>query len=425
MDPARRFSAFLANCTWKHRLAVAAVLACVVIGPLWHLRVIDRVYLPFNRSDLLQCWAATRVAMSGGDPWSAEAVEHVEAPYYAGLPDVRIHTRPQPFFYPGHLLPLLLPLAPLSWPAARLLFLIASPLVLLGTTWLGLRALGLPLPRSAAILVSVLACCSWPAMWSFRLQQLTIFIAAAVLASLFCLVRRRQLAAGVLLALATTKPPLAIPLILWLVLRAIVRREWRFVASLCGSTAVLLYCAARLTPGWIPRWLALLHTYPAVPQLQHAFGHVAGVILESLIAVAAALTLWRLRRCPADSPQFRAAFGLALAVAVLLSPWQPPMIYNYLLLIPAALFIVFRVPEQPVAAKLRLLLLVQVVFDVGAAFVSAAGETLTGAGNLWADLPFLDVLLPILATAILILEGWRLAKAERPVTPVAVGATAG
>lgn len=425
MDPARQFSAFFANCSAKRRFAIVVMLGCVVFGPLWHLRVIDRVYLPFNRSDLLQCWAATRVAMSGGDPWSAEAVERVEAPYYAGLSEVRIHPRPQPFFYPGHLLPMLVSIAPLSWPAVRLLFLIVSPLVLFGTVWLGLRALGLPLSRSAAMLTGVVVCCAWPAMWSFRLQQLTIFIAAAVLASLFCLVRGKQTAAGVLLAMATTKPPLAIPLILWLLLRAIVRREWRFVASLCVSLAVLLYAASRLTPGWIPRWLALLHTYPAVPQLQHAFGHVAGMTLESLLAIAAGLTLWRLRRCAADSPQFRAAFGLALAVAVLLSPWQPPMIYNYLLLIAAALFIVFRVPEQPVAAQLRLLLLAQVIFDVGAAFISAVGETLFGAGNLWTVLPFLDVSLPFLATVILILEGWRLAKPERPVAPVAIGATAG
>lgn len=425
MDPARQFSAFLANCSWKRCCAVAVTMACVVIGPLWHLRVIDRVYLPFNRSDLLQCWAATRVAMSGGDPWSAEAVEHVQAPYYARLPDVRIHSRPQPFFYPGHLLPLLVAIAPLSWPAVRLLFLIVSPLVLFGTIWLALRALGLPLSRSAAILTSVAVCCAWPAMWSFRLQQLTILIAAAVLAALFCVVRGRHVAAGVLLALATTKPPLAIPLILWLLLRAIVRREWRIIASLCGSLAALLFAASRLTPGWIPRWLALLHTYPAVPQLQHAFGHIAGVALEAVIAVAAGFTLWRLRSCRADSPQFRAGFSLALAVAVLLSPWQPPMIYNYLLLIPAALFIVFRIPEQPVAANLRLLLVAQVAFDVCAAFISAVGETAAGVWNLWTVLPFLDVLLPLLATVILVLEGWRLAKPERPVAPVAIGATAG
>jgi hypothetical protein len=181
-----------------------------------------------------------------------------------------------------------------------------------------------------------------------------------------------------------------------------------------------------MMPRWIPRWTAALGRYPAVthatPDLERVFGHWGGMALGGAIAISAAFSLWRLRRCDERSPAFAAAASLALAMAVLLSPMNPPIIYNYIFIIPAVLLILFTRAGHPAAAKLRILLIAQVVFDILAAPVSALAETLMKPSSFWTVLPFLDFLLPVLATAILLLETWRMGgtrpEAQRDATPV-------
>lgn len=70
--------------------------------------------------------------------------------------------------------------------------------------------------------------------------QTSLVVTAALAASWYCARRDRDVAAGVLLALATIKPPLAMFVALWFLLE----RRWRLLAA--ASVAVLVLAAAPL-----------------------------------------------------------------------------------------------------------------------------------------------------------------------------------
>jgi hypothetical protein len=419
----------LARAASRNPVFWALLVACLAAGSLGHLHFINRVYLPMNHSDLLPCWSGTRAVLAGSDPWSGDIVLRLQQPYYAGAPQTVVRPEPQEFWYPAPVVVLMAPFTSLEWTKLRLIFLLVVPPLLALAVWLCLPGFRLQISVRARVVVLLIVLLSWPVVWGLRLQQLSVVVALAVFLAWALLYRGWQVVPGVLLALTTIKPQVAAPLLLWILVWSIARRKWRLIGALVASLALLLVASETMMPGWVPRWLAALGRYHAVthatPELERVFGHWIGMAIAAAIVIAAAVSLWRLRRCEVHSPEFAAAAGLALAVAVLLSPMNPPIIYNYIFLTPAVLLIVFAPPADPSAAKLRVLLIAQVCFDILAAPVSALAETVLEPSAFWTVLPFLDFLLPVLATAILLLETWRMGRGNQGVPSTAMSGRAG
>lgn len=374
------------------------------------MHLITRAYLPANHSDLLPIWSGTRAALAGQDPYSGDIVIRMQMPWYAGAPKAIIHPEPQEFWYPGQMVVVFAPFASMSWTTERLIYLAIVPAALAVTLWLATGFLAPGLSLSKKWLVVTMTLFSWPVVWGLRLQQMSLVVAVMVFLASYWLARGKQIVPGVLLAAATIKPQLVLPLLLWIVIWAIVQNRWRLIAAFGGTLAILLGIDEFIMPGWVPHWLNAIQRYRAVthssPQLELAFGHWAGLTLSIAILVACGITFARLRNSPPGSWEFNAATALALAAAVLISPFNPPIMYNYIFLLPALLLILFHKPCNRAAAVLRIVLIIQVVFDIVAPAISVIGENLAGISSFWTVLPFLDFLLPSVATAILLLETW-------------------
>lgn len=93
-----------------YRRAVGYALAGAAFA---FLAAYVRLRVPFGGTDVDQIWAAARVLLDGGDPYTMIGPGRPVGFQY-------------PFFYPLTAAILGLPLAPLSLPAARVLFLIVS-----------------------------------------------------------------------------------------------------------------------------------------------------------------------------------------------------------------------------------------------------------------------------------------------------------
>jgi hypothetical protein len=153
--------------------------------------------------------------------------------------------------------------------------------------------------------------------------------------------------AGALLALATIKPQLTLPLAAWLILWSL--SDWRkragFIWGFGLTMAALLAGAQYLLPGWIGRFREAIAAYR-----QYTGG--AGSLLDVLITpgggrVLAALTVlvlaglcWRVRHEPARTPLFVLTLSLVLAVTVVIVPMVAP--YNQLLLLPGVFLLVLN-----------------------------------------------------------------------------------
>ncbi len=370
-----------------------ALVSLAVCFSFWQLHVHNRVMGP-NYSDLVTRWVGTRAAIAGLDPYSQDVLPDMLRMYYGHYPLTPGDPNPerQRFDYPANLVVLLAPLAYLSWPAAREIFLVATCALLL----LGFRGCIEMYPRRwtrwQIAMVLALAVCSWPVLWGLRLQQPTLLVAGFMFLACICLSRGRELAAGILLALATVKPQVVLILLAWILCWAVLHRVWRLLASFAITLAIMLVLTEAVVPHWISRWRASLAGYGSAtdtaPALENLFGHWAGLAFTVLIAGFLCLNLWRLRWVSPDSPGFAVAVSMALALTVLAIPTHLTMIYNQVLLFPACLFVIQAKPKDPDSRIVRWVVLALLWVTFALPLASVIGETVSHPSVFWDALPY-------------------------------------
>jgi hypothetical protein len=171
-----------------------------------------------------------------------------------------------------------------------------------------------------------------------KLQQLTLVVAPMIAGCVYLLIRNRQVSSGILLALATVKPQIAVPLAGWLMLWACcrMRLRWKLVAAFAITLLALVAAGELLLPGWVREFQAALLAYRGYTRhlspLDELAGPTLGTPLAIAIVVAVALMCWRARTSPAGSELFCWTSSLVLAANLLVIPTIAP--YNQLLLLP-------------------------------------------------------------------------------------------
>jgi hypothetical protein len=172
-----------------------------------------------------------------------------------------------------------------------------------------------------------------------ELQQLSLVVSAMIAGCLVLVAGGHLAFAGILLALATIKPQLTLPLASWLILWSL--SDWRkragFLWGFGLTMAALLAGAQYLLPGWIGRFREAVTAYRhytggAGSLLDVLITPIYGRVLAILIVFITAGLCWRVRRESAGTPVFALTFSLVLAVTVVIVPMVAP--YNQLLLLP-------------------------------------------------------------------------------------------
>lgn len=296
-----------------------------------------------NLSDLYPRWLGAReLLMHGRNPYSADITREIQQGYYGRPLDPARPDDPkdqQGFAYPVYVVFLLAPTVGLPFDTVQigfrwLLFGLAGL-----TVCLWLRVLRWKV-SCGTVLIFVILMLGWlPMVQGIKLQQLSLLVAGLLASCGACLARGWLFLAGGLLALATIKPQLAWPLVAWLLVWATV--EWRsrrrFLFGFALVMTMLLAGAEVVLPGWLRMFVDGIGQYHRYTQNQSVmvflFGSMMGRILEALSVLAAALCLWRVRREAASNEAFGRAFGLVLALTVLIVPMFAP--YNQVLLAPA------------------------------------------------------------------------------------------
>jgi len=296
-----------------------------------------------NLSDLYPRWlGAGELLRHRRNPYSAEITREIQQGYYGRALDPNRADDPkdeQGFAYPVYVIFLLSPTVNLPFDVVQvgfrwLLIVLAAGSVLL---WLRVLHWG---PSCGTALIFVVLMLGWlPMVQGIKLQQLSLLVAALLAMCGACLVGGWLFLAGGLLALATIKPQLTWPLVLWLLLWA--GSEWhsrrRFVFGFGLVMLLLLGGAELLLPGWLRMFVQAIGEYHRYTQNQSVlvwlFGSVAGRIMEAASVLLCAFCLWRVRLEAAASPIFGRAFALVLALTVVIVPMFAP--YNQVLLAPA------------------------------------------------------------------------------------------
>jgi Glycosyltransferase family 87 len=377
-----------------------------------------------NLSDLYPRWLGSRELLLGHrDPYSPEITREIQAGYY-GRPLNRAipgsnSNEPrdqQAFAYPVYVAFLLAPTVklPFSQVQAVSLWFLAGLTAFSVLVWMRFVMLRLSWATAAILLPLTLG--TFAAVQGIRLQQLSLLVAALIAISAYLLLSNRQVLAGILLALATIKPQMALPLAAWLLLWAFSRLQsrWRFAAAFAITLAVLIVEGEYLLPGWMTKFCAALIVYR-----QYTGGHslldqlatpVIGIPLAALVVAAVATICWHDRDSSAYEDDFRWTTSLVLAATVVIVPTVAP--YNQLLLFPGTLLLLRTWPENlrmnAAAGVLGALAVACVVWP----WISATGLALvslftSGAQRFWQLPLWTSLFIPIPITAYLVLLRYR------------------
>lgn len=303
--------------------------------------------LEANFSDLYPYWFGTQLVLrEGGDPYGAAATERIQTAYYGRPLDPSRPGDPRDehrFIYPIYVCLLLAPISLLPFGAVEVLFAILLPLATILSVPLWGRTLGLKLPPSVMLLTSLLVLGSMPFAEGYSLTQLSLLAMAVIAGACAALVSGHHKTAGVLLALATVKPHLALPFAAWFLLWSVGdwrRRKgilWGFAAAL----GILLAGSEVILPDWFVRWWTTVQAfsrYQKPPLAQVMFGETGGVLAAALVVVAVAATCWVLRHCAPGSKEWAAVVSLVAVGTAVVIP-NADAVYDHLIMLPAALWL--------------------------------------------------------------------------------------
>ena len=335
-----------------------ALLSILCAVGMW--TYVDRVLIPHqisdatahdrprgNLSDLYPRWLGAReLLLHGRDPYSAEVTREIQAGYYGRPLDSSRPADPkdqQAFAYPAYVVFYLAPTVRLHFGIVQRAFFWILVGITAASVFLWLRVLGWTVAPSVQAAMVALTLSSQPVLQGLKLQQFSLFVAAMCAASMALLAAGCLIPAGILLALATIKPQLVLPLLLWLGLWSLgdLRRRYRLAASFLIVMVVLCAAAEWFLPHWIARFWhaagAYLQYTQAVPVLEAVVPYPWGRLLVVLFAVTVAVVCFKQRREPENTDAFRSSICLVMALTVLTVPTFS--LYNQALLLPAILLI--------------------------------------------------------------------------------------
>ncbi len=300
-----------------------------------------------NLSDLYPRWLGSReLLLRGRDPYSRAVTLEIQRGYWGREIDPSRPGDPkdqQGFAYPVYVAFLLAPTVHMDFSAVRGLSIWVLGICTLLSVLFWLRTLEVPLLAWHTLTITLLLLGSYPFAEALSVQQPGLLVAVLLAGSFLARRSGWLFLSGVLLAVATIKPQVALlPVLLMLMWVSAKRRERLRWAWGFGLTMLLLLSASEyVLPGWLFRFYDAVRAYNnytggtsfldwlATPRWS---GVVRAIIIVVVLRVA-----WKVRALDPDALEARLALSLALVGAVCIAPNLGT--YNQVMLLPGLLLV--------------------------------------------------------------------------------------
>ena len=340
------------------KLGLALALICA--AGMWFY--VERVLVPYqladaaahdrprgNLSDLYPRWLGAReLLLHHRNPYTKEITREIQIGYYGRALDPSRPGDPkdqQGFAYPVYVVFLLAPTVRLPFEPVATAFKCLLEIAIVASVVLWLKVVQWKLALGDLMVALLLVLGSFSAVQGFKLQQLSLLVVALLAAACGLLVSGHRFTSGALLAVATIKPHLTLPLASVLLLWTLSdwRRRQRFFWGFAGMMVLLAVASEIILPGWFGDFLSATvdyrHYAGGLSLLQVLLSPWVGRVAGALLVVAVADVCWRFRKQESDHLGFVLMITLTLAATIIIIPMFAP--YNFLLMLPA-IFLVFK-----------------------------------------------------------------------------------
>ncbi|MCC7359362.1 MAG: DUF2029 domain-containing protein [Anaerolineales bacterium] len=306
-------------------IIAAALLAVAVAAYTWATWQYFTRPVPGGNDFLARYTAFTAYFKLGLNPYSDAATLYTQQAVYgrAARPGEDLQRLTYPFYSVMVFGPFIL----FDYAVARAIFMTLLQAAVVVGVALTLNVLRWRPTLGGLALVVAWALLDYPQSRGVILGQVAILGFLSLAGALWLLARGRNAAAGMALVLATVKPTLVFLVVPYLLLWAIARRRWRFVAGFVGLLAALCAASFAALPSWLGDFAARVAQYPGytvgqspVWVLTHEWVPRLGVPGEwTLTALCLGWLLWAWWLALARRPESRAEFFWALGVTLVVS----------------------------------------------------------------------------------------------------------
>jgi hypothetical protein len=324
--------------------AISWIYVTTVAAPWEHYVNVERGTMKSQMGDLYPSWYGTRELLyRGRNPYGPEVSDEIQMAYYGRVlhqkydqPGVPVVDE-QRFAYPVYIVFLLAPAMRLNFSqlqawAPVILAILTSASVLL---WLDVLRWRPPPAVIAAIVLFVLS--SPQVAQGLRLRQLGLLVSFLLAMGTWCISRNHLVAAGVVLALATLKPQMAVLPLIWFLIWSLNSqpRRWGLLASFGITLAALVGMGEIILPAW-PRYflngmLAYRHYSPTISPLTLILGGPISAALSIIVVVGLLALAWKNRHVDAVSGKFVFTLASLFTAETLVMPLLSP--FNQVLLL--------------------------------------------------------------------------------------------
>jgi hypothetical protein len=345
----------------KNRLLLVLSLFAATIATLYSAKVLgpwDKHWgeahdgIKVQMGDLYSPWYGAReLLLRRRNPYGAEVSHEIQNVFYGHAigqtnsdPSAVVRNE-QRFAYPVYVVFLLAPavytdFAHVLRPWAEFAFGILTIISVL----LCFDILRWRLPREAVMAVALFTLSSPQIVQGLRFEQLALVVGFLLIAGAWCVSRHHLATAGILLAVSTIKPQMALLPLCWFAIWAggDWRKRWWLPIFFTATMAMLVAAGEMLLPGWIGYFLTGLAAYRryALPTstLGMALGNTLGEIVGGIIVLGLFAFAWRNRKVAGDSRQFTVLLAAFFMGALLAFPLFTPF-NQVLLILPAMLLL--------------------------------------------------------------------------------------
>ncbi|MCB9133955.1 MAG: DUF2029 domain-containing protein [Anaerolineales bacterium] len=255
---------------------------------------------PGGSQDFLDRWTGARKwVIEGVSPYDPEVTTLAQQMIY-GRP-----ARPEEgedlhhFVYPFHSMLFFAPFGFLDFPQARTIWMTLLEISLIGLALISYWVIGwkIALRKKIALVV-------FSMIWVYGAHTLLVgqfagLNAFLIIWALWAIQQRKDIGAGILLALTTAKPQMVILLIPFLFVWAVSQKRWYFISAFIFTSGILLGLSLFLLPSWPQEMWQQLSAYPdyagsisPVEMIGVFFPALAGWGTNLMLGAIIVLLLW-------------------------------------------------------------------------------------------------------------------------------------
>lgn len=340
---------------WLLLSLLASGITCIytirVLTPWDYYVDVEHGRLKARMDDLYSPWVGTReLLLRGRNPYGQEVSREIQMAFYGhvlnqtyGKPGVEVLNE-QRFAYPVYVAFLLAPTVYMDFSRLQILASVVFAILtaISGLFWLDVLCWRPPRTLVAAILLFVLS--SPQIMQGLRLRQMGMVVGFLLALSAWCIARDRLAIAGVILALSTVKPQMALLPLAWFLLWSASNwpKRWPLVAGFGFTLTGLIGLGEMILPGWHRYFLDGLSAYrqysPSPSLLCIALGDWMGLAISGIVILGLLVLAWRNRDKDATAPEFIQTLAAVFIGTTIVLPLLAP--FNQVLLLLPTMMVV-------------------------------------------------------------------------------------